>query len=79
MNNREISISVVQHRVHVGAEAFALLIVAPWLLFKATDRSLSSRDRTIMMLLGLGTLAVDGYLLTRNVREWAEEAETSSR
>lgn len=59
-----ICINPQQQRLHVASELVAVLLVAPVTLYmasKATDPT----TRAIGMAIGIGTLAVDGWLLLR--------------
>lgn len=54
-----------QRRVHVAAETVALLAVAPLLLWVATQRQLPDWARMGAGVAGVGTLLVDGWLLSK--------------
>ena len=65
----DVCIPAGQRAAHVAFEAAAVLTVAPFLIYAGTlDRPLTKTERTALVTIGLGTLAVDGYLLYRFVR-----------
>jgi hypothetical protein len=60
----EVCISPEQRRVHVAGEVLAVAVVAPLLLYVAA----TTKDpvaRSVSLAVGLGTLAVDSWLLWR--------------
>jgi hypothetical protein len=53
----------------VGFEALAVLAVAPFLLWTASrSRALNPAEKAGLAVVGVGTLAVDGYLLYRYLK-----------
>jgi hypothetical protein len=54
-----------QARLHVVAEAAAVLLVVPFMGFVATRKELPTWTRWTAAGIGVGTLVVDGFLLTR--------------
>lgn len=62
----DTSISSTQRGVHVTTEAFAVLAVAPFLLYAATrKRELTPVEKGLLATAAIGTLLVDGWLLYR--------------
>jgi predicted benzoate:H+ symporter BenE len=54
-----------QARLHRSTEAAAVLVVAPFLFYIATRKSLPNWARMVAAVFGVGTVLVDGYLLTK--------------
>lgn len=70
MADNSVQISPIQRRVHVVAEAFALLAVVPFMLYVATrERKLTSGEKGLLATAAIGTLVVDGWLLHRFGRD----------
>jgi len=59
-----VCVSERQRQIHVASEAVAVVAIAPLLLYVAA----TTKDpvaRSVTLAVGLGTLAVDSYLLWR--------------
>lgn len=64
------SIDATQKTVHVAAETFAVLVIAPFLLYAATrKRELRPIEKGLLATAAIGTLVVDGWLLYRFKRD----------
>lgn len=57
-------VSPLKRRVHIGAERVAVFVVAPG-LFWVSHRMPRGKDRSFVQAVALGTLLVDGWLLTQ--------------
>jgi type IV secretory pathway TrbD component len=62
---RVICIPEAQRQVHVAAETAALVLVVPFLGWIAAQRGLAPWARWTAGAVALGTLAVDGWLLSK--------------
>ena len=51
--------------LHIVSEAIAVLVVVPWLIWIVWKKELSDIDRLFLLVLAIGTLLVDGYLLIK--------------
>lgn len=60
-----------QRDLHVATEAIALVAVAPFMLWLSRRRELEPWARRTALGIAVGTLVVDGYLLSRYVRAHA--------
>jgi hypothetical protein len=60
-----VLISDKQRRLHMRSELLAVLVVAPFSFWLASRRELPRGARVAAGVLGVATLAVDGYLLSR--------------
>jgi hypothetical protein len=60
-----INIPESQVRLHRTAETLAIVAVAPFMLYLASRKSLPQWARTSAGVIALGTLLIDGYLLSR--------------
>ncbi len=60
-----VCISEQQRRVHVWSETVAVVAVAPLLAYLATRRELPDWARLGLGAAAVGTLLVDGWLLSR--------------
>lgn len=58
-----------QRSVHVVTEAIAVFAVVPFMFWLATKRELPTWARGTSLAIAAGTLLVDGWLLTRFLRE----------
>lgn len=56
-----------QRDLHVATEAIALVVVAPFMLWLSRRRELEPWARRTALTIGVGTLLIDGYLLSRYV------------
>lgn len=65
MASDKVCISEEQRDVHVAAEGFAVAVVVPFLAAVALDGQTPGWVRAGAAALAVGTLAVDGALLTR--------------
>lgn len=64
--NNQIGISRSQRDLHVRAEGAALLLGAPFLLYVASrKRALTSGEKAGLTAMALGTVVIDGYLLSK--------------
>jgi hypothetical protein len=63
-----VSNDLTQWRVHVISETLAVLIVVPFSVYVASRKQLPAWARVVAGGIGVATLLVDGYLLTRNLR-----------
>lgn len=64
----DVRITPTQRTLHMTTEAVALFAVAPFMIWISGQKSLEPWARKYAMALGLGTLLVDGYLLSRYLR-----------
>lgn len=63
MPDGSVVISGGQARLHKRSEGLALTLGAPLLFWAGTrDRQLNQTERAGLLVLGLGTLLIDGYL-----------------
>lgn len=63
-------IDATQRTVHVASETFALLVVAPFLLYAASrKRELRPIEKGLLATAAIGTFVVDGWLLYRFKRD----------
>jgi len=51
--------------LHIVSEAIAILIVVPWLIWIVWKKEISDLDRLFLIVLAIGTLIIDGYLLVK--------------
>lgn len=58
-----VCITPAQRKLHMTAEAFAVFAVAPFTLWVASQQT--GIAKLGLYAIGLGTLAVDGYLLAK--------------
>ena len=69
-------IDTTQKTVHVASETFALLVVAPFLLYAATrKRELRPIEKGLLATAAIGTFLVDGWLLYRFKRDLDDTAK----
>lgn len=61
-------ISPRQRQVHVASETVAVLVIAPFLAYLAQRRALPTWARVGAAAVAVGTLVVDGWLLSRYLR-----------
>lgn len=64
-----VSITKAQRDVHVAAEILGLTVVAPFSFYLATRKTLPAWARAASAGVGLGSLILDGYLLSRYLEE----------
>jgi hypothetical protein len=67
-----VTIPRSQRTLHVTSEAVALFAVAPFMIWLSGQKSLEPWARNYAMALGLGTILVDGFLLSRYIRADAQ-------
>lgn len=66
MTSEPFCIPESQRRIHVASEVFAVAVLAPLMIgIGAGDERLSSAERSFLLVVGIGTLALDGFLLFR--------------
>jgi len=58
-----------QRSLHVVTEAVAVFAIAPFMFWLATKKQLPPWARGTSLAIAAGTLLVDGWLLTRFLRE----------
>ena len=64
----ETCITDDQRELHVASEAVAVFAVTPFMFWLAAQKSLPDWARGASLVIGAGTLAVDGYLLWQYAR-----------
>ncbi len=67
-DEKDITVDPARARMHMLSEGLAITVVAPYLLHLAS-KSRDPTDRLMLTGIGLGTLLVDGYLLSRWTRK----------
>jgi hypothetical protein len=64
--NDTVEITKRQRDIHTASEAFAVAVVAPFLIYAGTrKRKLTQIERNALVGIGIATLVVDGYLLSK--------------
>jgi hypothetical protein len=58
-------ISAEQKAIHTTSETVAVLAVAPFMIWLATQKGLPDWARAMSAVIGVGTIAIDGWLLTK--------------
>ena len=67
-----IAISPQQATLHAASEAIGVFVVAPF-FFYASTRLPTETERAAAFWLGVGSLAVDGFLLWRYLSQTTEQ------
>ena len=52
---------------HVLVKALSVGVLAPWLIMQSSNENLTKTDRSLALLFGASTIAIDGYKLIRIV------------
>jgi hypothetical protein len=71
---RSVCITPEQRTLHVAAETVAVVAVAPFMIWLGTRKELPTWARVASVMVGVGTLAIDGHLLARYVGLSRDEA-----